>query len=82
MSYWLREVAGWVLLGLSLYMIYMVYVFCERRWILSVWPWTLLTIFVFRGAVNLLRVAIAARICQQSQDRLYPAPAAPARRGR
>ncbi len=73
MSFWLREIAGWLLLALSLVMIGLVYLFCERRMILEIWPWTVLTIFVFRGAIHLLKVAVAARVCQQAQDRLYPA---------
>lgn len=73
MSFWLRELAGWLLLALSLCMIAMTYVFCERRWIFELWPWTILSIFVFRGSIHLLKVALAARICQQVQDRLYPA---------
>ena len=74
MSFWLREIAGWVLLALSLVMMLVVYDFLVRRMILEVWPWTILTIFVFRGAIHLLKVAVAARVCQQAQDRLYPAP--------
>lgn len=69
MSFWLREVAGWLLLALSLVMMAVVYLFCERRWILEIWPWTILTIFVFRGAIHLLKVAVAARVCQQAQLR-------------
>jgi len=79
MSFWLRELAGWFLLALSLVMIWVLYLFCERRWMLEAWPWTIMTIFVFRGSIHLLKVAVAARVCQQTQDRLYPAidPARP-----
>lgn len=73
MSYWLREIAGWTLLLVSLGMVFLVYVFCARRMIFEAWPWTILTVFVFRGAIHLLKVSIAARVCQQAQDRLYPA---------
>jgi hypothetical protein len=76
MSFWLRELAGWALLALSLVMMYIVYVFCVNRWILEVWPWAILTIFVFRGSIHLLKVAVAARVCQQAQKQLYPAPEA------
>lgn len=72
MSFWLREIAGWLLLGLSLVMISLLYVFCERRMILEIWPWMIMTIFVFRGAIHLLKVAIAARVAQQIQNRFYP----------
>ncbi len=34
-------------------------------------------LFVFRGGLSLLKVAMSARIVQQTQDRLYPAPAQP-----
>lgn len=73
MTLWLREIAGWLLLGLSLFMIWKVYDYCQRRWILEVWPWTILAIFVFRGAIQLLRTAVAARLSLQAQDRLLPA---------
>jgi hypothetical protein len=76
MSFWLREIAGWALLALSLVMMKLVYDLCTHRMILEVWPWTILTIFVFRGSIHLLKVAVAARVCQQAQDRLYPAPPA------
>jgi hypothetical protein len=81
MSFWLRELVGWFLLVVSLMMIGVTYLLCERRAILELWPWTVLTIFVFRGSIHLLKVAVAARVCQQTQDRLYPAadPAAPRR---
>ncbi len=80
MTFWLREVAGWLLLILSLVMIGLAYLFCEHRMILELWPWTILAIFVFRGAIHLLKTAVAARICQQAQDRLYPAADPSARR--
>jgi hypothetical protein len=80
MSYWIRELMGWLLLLLSLGMIAVAYLFAERRMILELWPWTLLTVFVFRGAIHLLKVAVAARVCQKAQDRLYPAADPAARR--
>jgi hypothetical protein len=73
MRYWIREVAGWLLVVLGLFIFVLVYELCLERKIFESWPITIIGIFVFRGGIHLLKVAIAARICQQAQDRLYPA---------
>jgi hypothetical protein len=74
MRFWIREIAGWLLVGLSMFAFYLVYVFCRNRMILEAWPFTIIGIFVFRGGIHLLKVAVAARVCLHAQDRLYPAP--------
>jgi hypothetical protein len=75
MRFWIREIAGWLLVGLGLFIFYKAYEFCRFRMLLEAWPVTVFGIFVFRGGIHLLKVAVAARICLQAQDRLYPAPA-------
>ena len=72
MSYWVREIAGWllVLLGLGIFLV--VYEYCERRWIFEGAVLGVVGIFVFRGGIHLLKVAIAARMCKQTQDQTYP----------
>ncbi len=71
--YWVREVAGWFLLGISLLMFLVVYDYCETRRIFEGAILAVVSIFVFRGGIHLLKVAVAARICSRAQDRLYPA---------
>ena len=77
MRYWFREVAGWLLILLGLGIFTIAYDFCTSHMVFEAWPMVIVGIFVFRGGIHLLKVAVAARICQQSQDRLYPAPAKP-----
>jgi hypothetical protein len=70
----MREVAGWLLVGLGLFAGYLVFVLCMRGTVLTPWPLALFGIFVFRGGIHLLKVAIAARVCLEAQERLYPSP--------
>jgi hypothetical protein len=70
--YLVRELAGWLLVGFGLYVFYLVYVFCQEQYILETIPMTFIGIFIFRGGIHLLKMAVAARICREAQDRLYP----------
>ncbi len=75
MRYWIRELAGWLIVGIGLLLIYVAYEMCDRYQprILEAWPMAICGIFVFRGGIHLLKVAVAARVCLQTQERLYPA---------
>jgi hypothetical protein len=73
MRFWIRELAGWLLIGVGLFMAYLVYLLCLSHRLTEVWAFAVFGIFVFRGGIHLLKVAIAARVCLQAQDRLYPA---------
>jgi len=72
MTYWLREVAGWLLVAAGLLMFLTVYEFLDRRQMFEGGIFAVVGIFVFRGGIHLLKVAVAARVCRQAQDRLYP----------
>jgi hypothetical protein len=77
MIYWVREVAGWLLTALGLLVFAGVYDFCQRHLIFEAALLLVMGVFVFRGGIHLLKVAVAARVCRQAQDRLYPAPVRP-----
>lgn len=81
MRYWFREVAGWALVLLGLFIFVLVYGLCvdTHPHYMEAMTMTLIGIFVFRGGINVLKTAVAARVCQQAQDRLYPAPVPPVR---
>jgi uncharacterized membrane protein YgdD (TMEM256/DUF423 family) len=73
MMYWIREIAGWLLVALGVLIFVTVYEFCERRWIFEAGILAVVGIFVFRGGIHLLKVAVAARVAQQAQRKLEPA---------
>jgi hypothetical protein len=75
MIYWTREVAGWTLVALGL----MAFLIAIDRWFPEHFLWAVLTavigVFLFRGGIHLLKVAVAARVCREAQERLYANPA-------
>jgi hypothetical protein len=82
MSYWLREIAGWLLVLLGLWIFVTVYDYCQQRMIFEAGLMTLVGIIVFRGGIHVLKVAVAARICRTAQDQLYPAATGAQQSGR
>lgn len=70
MIFWVREIAGWFLLVLGLILFGICYFTLLRNGrIVESGPVALIGIFVFRGGIHLLKVAVAARICQQPEPR-------------
>lgn len=80
--YWVREVAGWCLVLLGLY----IFLAClglllnapdaRGPGILEAPVVSVIGIIVFRGGIHLLKVAVAARICLRTQAELSkPQPA-------
>ena len=72
MRFWMRELAGWLLVGLGLAGFgASIWMLMHGYYIEAGGP-SLAGFFVFRGGIHLLKVAVAARICLQAQEKLRP----------
>ncbi len=76
MSFWLREAFGWVLVIIGLAIFGLVILHLIEGLVYQTMGMTLIGIFVFRGGIHLLKVAVAARICEQTAAHLR-VPATP-----
>ncbi|MGF1583458.1 MAG: hypothetical protein ACFCD0_29410 [Gemmataceae bacterium] len=70
MSYLLREIAGWLLvfLGVSMLLYTMLLLLTPNPILIQSGPLTIMGIFIFRGGIHLLKVAVAARVCKEAYD--------------
>src|SRR5262249_55074858 len=66
MRFWIREIAGWGLVLLGLYLFSYCLLMLVHGRVIESGPWTLVAIIVFRGGIHLLKVAVAARVCEQA----------------
>ena len=68
MRFWIREIAGWMLVMLGLYIFWIVLsiTLTNPPLYISAGPLTVIGIFIFRGGIHLLKVAVAARICMKA----------------
>jgi hypothetical protein len=76
MRFWIREIAGWALIGLGLCMFLQCFMWLSVGRYIGAGSWTIIGIIVFRGGIHLLKVAVAARVCLQASDRLQTDKAA------
>jgi hypothetical protein len=73
MSVWLREVAGWVLLGIGLAAFAVCYfVFLLQRRVVEAVILAFVGFIVFRAGTHLLKVAIAARAAKEAGRAIEP----------
>jgi hypothetical protein len=68
MRFWLRELMGWFLVALGLFVFYLCFQLLVNHYILEGGPLTLVGIIIFRGGIHLLKVAVAARVCLHAQE--------------
>ena len=67
MRYWWRETAGWALVLLCLLIFgWAILLLTVYHGIFESGPMVLAGIFVFRGGIHLLKVAVAARVCMEA----------------
>ena len=69
MRFWFRELAGWLLIGLGLYVFFACYAILVNQGphLIEAGPLTFIGFIIFRGGIHLLKVATAARICLHAQ---------------
>lgn len=69
MRFWLRELAGWLLILAGLYfcLISIDLVTSRPSFVFNAIHTTVIGIFIFRGGIHLLKVALAARMCTAPQ---------------
>jgi hypothetical protein len=74
MRFYIREIAGWGLIVLGLYVFWLCYlqITSQGHYFLQAAPLTFIGFVIFRGGIHLLKVAVAARICLQAQEQLRP----------
>ena len=68
MTVWLRELAGWILLGTGLAAFALTYNFLLQRFTVQAVILGAVAFIIFRGGLHLLKVAIAARLATDSQN--------------
>ena len=66
MRFWFRELAGWALVALGLFIFYLSYAMLMQRMMWEAGQWSIVGFIVFRGGIHLLKVAVAARVCMQA----------------
>jgi hypothetical protein len=75
--FYIREVVGWALLVLGLWLFYQSYWFLMNKLIVQSGPTVLMGIVVFRGGIHILKVAVAARVCQRAPIESGPTTSRP-----
>ncbi len=72
--FWIREIVGWLFIALGLVAFGNCYMLVRDGKVFSPGPMVLIGIFLFRGGIHFLKVAVAARICQRPEPK-KPRPA-------
>lgn len=63
MRFWFRELAGWALVALGLFVFYLTLALMLGDRIFEAGVLSFIGFIIFRGGIHLLKVAVAARVC-------------------
>ena len=77
MSYWVREIAGWLLILVGLASFYLAYDFLMRKRVIEATPMAFVGFIIFRGGIHLLKVAVAAQAARNVREAVSPAAKRP-----
>ena len=66
MTFWLREVAGWLLIVLGLASFGEAYLFASAKRVFTAGPLVVIGFVLFRGGLHLIKVATAVRASQEA----------------
>jgi hypothetical protein len=67
MRFWIREVAGWVLVVMGLFIFFICYALLSQGRVVETGPAAFIGFIIFRGGIHLLKIALAARVCMQAR---------------
>ena len=71
MSFWVREIVGWMLVGLGIYGFWITLAFLASQpaRLIEGSTTAIVSTMIFRGGISLIRVATAARIVQRARTK-------------
>jgi small neutral amino acid transporter SnatA (MarC family) len=69
MRFWTREAAGWALVVIGLVTFIASYLFLISLYYIEAFLLIPVGIFIFRGGIHLLKVAVAARVCMDAAEK-------------
>jgi hypothetical protein len=68
LRFWAREIGGWVLVGLGLLAFSLCTLLLFSHNVIEAGPMLVIGIFIYRGGIHLLKVAVAARVCMEARE--------------
>jgi small neutral amino acid transporter SnatA (MarC family) len=69
MRFWTREAAGWALVAIGLVAFGASYLFLLSWAYVEAFLLIPVGVFIFRGGIHLLKVAVAARVCMDTAEK-------------